>query len=567
MPQQNAPAAISHSCHSFVFKTDRPWPNRRLCVGAIVGHSTPKSTRLWLRTGSLGSFTLLCYPWVSDLDSQEFRSILREVPCKLSDIRKHLGNVNDGLRRQCDFEVKDYSNDTTCVVDLDGLQPNKYYGYLLWAQEQQRVLLGHNRLRFFRTPRSHPKAFQFAVISCHRPYETIEPLRGPPGRRRPFRRDKRTKIVNMGMWESLGDTLRRYSDRVDFVIAAGDQCYVDADTLNIWSYLKKALQNMEEPPTRETMLSWYRDIYRGYWGFEAVQSVFDRFPTYMIWDDHEIVDGWGSHMSKGELLGDPSDFAELDTDKWSLATVVNRMVKAAKDSYNEYQHAHNPSTASGQWDYHFRHSSCSFFVLDGRGNRDIEQQDYRILGSEQFQRFKMHVKELKKEKEEKTKLLFVVSAVPLLHLRASVLKQDEIAFGMADDLRDAWEHENHAPEYNELLGILFDAAQGGIGVCVVSGEVHMSAAFEIRDGNGHRIYQLTASAITASDNAIMKWLVEKLGMAEEGRVGNEYSFKRLALYRGNSYAVVDVDFSNNQYSYKIYGRDGVEAVVPLTFPK
>ena len=26
-----------------------------------------------------------------------------------------------------------------------------------------------------------------------------------------------------------------------------------------------------------------------------MQEVFESFPTYMIWDDHEIGDGWGSH--------------------------------------------------------------------------------------------------------------------------------------------------------------------------------------------------------------------------------------------------------------------------------
>ena len=53
-------------------------------------------------------------------------------------------------------------------------------------------------------------------------------------------------------------------------------------------------------PDEEEMLSWYRDIYRGYWGFESVQRVFESFPTYMIWDDHEIVNGWGSYYFDSE---------------------------------------------------------------------------------------------------------------------------------------------------------------------------------------------------------------------------------------------------------------------------
>ena len=457
--------------------------------------------------------------------------------------------------QQHTFSVTDYSKDTTHVIDLRNLEPKTCYGYLLWEHSQERVLLGHNRLRRFRTPREETEAFQFAVFSCHRPYDTIEPLRGPPGRRQRLRRGKRTTVINIGMWESLGDTLRRYADRVDFLIAAGDQCYVDADTLNIWSFLKDVLLDDDEQPTKEAMLSWYRDIYRGYWGFQAVQNVFDRFPTYMIWDDHEIVDGWGSQKSMDELLGDADDFPSIDKSK-----IAQRMFEAATKGYEEYQHSHNPPTANGQYDYAFEHSSCSFYILDGRGSRDIQRKTYSILGAAQFSRFRDHVEGLE---NNQTKILFVISAVPLLHLRASLLKYDEVAFGMGDDLRDAWEHESHADEYNELLGVLFSAAEKGIGVCVVSGETHMSAVFEIEDGDGNRIYQLTSSAITASDNPVKKWVVEKFGMAEEGKVGEKYCFRRLALCRANSYAIVDVDIPNNRHEFRIHRRDGMEMVVPL----
>ena len=52
-------AESTHSADSFVFKSDRPWPNARLKVAAIVGHATPDSARVWLRTGRPGEFSLL----------------------------------------------------------------------------------------------------------------------------------------------------------------------------------------------------------------------------------------------------------------------------------------------------------------------------------------------------------------------------------------------------------------------------------------------------------------------------------------------------------------------------
>ena len=58
-------AESEHSTDSFVFKTDRPWPNARLKVAAIVGHATESTARVWLRTGRPGEFALLVFPWTA----------------------------------------------------------------------------------------------------------------------------------------------------------------------------------------------------------------------------------------------------------------------------------------------------------------------------------------------------------------------------------------------------------------------------------------------------------------------------------------------------------------------
>ncbi|MFQ5685113.1 MAG: alkaline phosphatase D family protein [Candidatus Scalindua sp.] len=115
-----------------------------------------------------------------------------------------------------------------------------------------------------------------------------------------------TGLKNEEMWSCFLDELKRHYKRdFRFIICGGDQVYSDGvKTLSIWKYLNKKLLKDQNTgklrPVKEDMLSWYRDIYRGYWGFSALRNVFSSFPAYMIWDDHELGDGWGSYYKNSK---------------------------------------------------------------------------------------------------------------------------------------------------------------------------------------------------------------------------------------------------------------------------
>ena len=535
----------SFSSDSFVFKTDRPWPNARLKTAAIVGHTTSASARLWFRVGQPGKFSLLLYPYESlsgpNNTEKSLKSKLGKVPLTLEDMKNLLQAV-----RQENFEIENYENDTIQVVDLDDLSANTRYGYALYDFERKAVILGHNRLRSFRTPppETEMKPFQFALFSCHMPYK----LNGL------FK--KRTEVANLEIWEFLNKTLERHKDEVDLVMAGGDQCYSDGvKTLDIWKNLNRLMRDEGEIlPDLESMRSWFRDIYRGYWGFESVQRVFENFPTYMIWDDHEIGDGWGSHYLNSDddtVCGLLPGLDEKGLGADQGRALMQRMFQAAKQTYAEYQHSHNPPTDAGVYDYSFRRGGCDFYVLDGRGQRDIERNEFRILGREQFSRFAGWADALD---PEKTRFMFVVSAVPVLHTRASIAQRDELAefAHLGDDLRDSWEHSLHDDERKAFMEVLFKAAKKGIKVAILSGDVHISAVYSIENDDGCAIYQLTSSAITYGLSLPIS-LVLRLGAADDGETEEGYRFKRLALYAENSYALISVNPKNGEAWFKLYG--------------
>lgn len=546
----------THGPDSLVFKMDRPWPNARMRVGAIVGHTTPQSVRMWFRTGSPGRFTLVLYDCAAAMDSKELRAELRTrlgtVPMSADDAGEAVG----ALRRVA-FTIEDYSSDTTHVVDLSELDPDTRYGYVLYSGgDGGKVILGHNRLRSFRTPPAEDAmaGFQIALFSCHMPFRVSGLFR------------KRTHTDQMDVWDFMDETLGRHRDSVDVVIAGGDQAYSDGvDTLNIWKLLNRAmrLEDDELLPAEDDMVTWFRDIYRGYWGFDEVRKVFDSYPTYMIWDDHEIADGWGSHYldddgphdSLNEILPD-LEAKQLTRDHGRR--LVQRMFRAACRVYGEYQHGHNPPTDEGVWDYSFRRGGAAFYVLDGRGHRDIGRDTHRILGQEQFERFAAWADVLD---PADTPFLFVVSAVPVIHAKAGLVDADLNALlrrkGLGDDLRDAWEHSLHDGERAALMDVLFRASGRGIRTCILSGDVHVSAAFSIDDEEGHRVWQLTSSAVTQNVPPLLGWVLTK-GAADEGTTEEGHRFRRLALYTGSSYALVELDPQTGGAWFKLYGKQVIE---------
>ena len=536
---------------AFTFKTERPWPNRRLKIAAIVGHTTPTACRLWFRAGKPGAYRVLYFEREKQAASEWFAQ------------HKGRTDLHENLIEEAGaagVAVKDagqvgWDSDTTFVVALDALQEAAVYQYALYSVDEARIVLGQDKDYSFRTPSSEKDDFSFGLYSCHMPFKVNK-------------RFKHTEVLNMDVWEYLYATLVRHRDtrkNLDFVIAGGDQVYTDGvSTLNIWQHLNRVMRKEKGRllPDVETMVSWYRDIYRGYWGFDVVRRVFSAFPTYMIWDDHELGDGCGSYFRAAddkdelhEILGKFEAKGLTRKEGWKL---VDRMKEAATQVYQEYEHSHNPVTGKGQYDYSFTHKKCAeFYVLDGRGDRDINRASHKILGREQMDRFRQHVAGLH---AEQTRFLFVVSAVPVQHMSSSLVNMaggilmDKL--NLDDDLRDAWEWEGHKQERKELMEILFGAAKKGIRVCILSGDVHVSAVFSLSDSENNKIYQLTSSAITYNLSKAQAFILSS-GVPDEGETEEGYHFERLALRTEPSYALINVKPQEDMAIFQLYGEQSV----------
>ena len=547
--------------YSFKRKNERPWPNSRLGMAVIIGHTTGTSARIWVRTDDENkehAYRFLYFDRKQRKSEKDLGEIFEELRWKEKINKDDLNPFNS-------VEISPKENsDTTCVIDLKSLKPDTKYSYAIWSVNDCALVLGHDKRRRFSTP-SEDGGFAFGLFSCHNPFgrkgEKVATEFGP----------RRVPVVhNMGLWNTarLAFDKDRDGKRVDFLIGGGDQAYCDgSDALDIWKYLEKVLKDRKPSdgfPDQEDMLSWYREMYRGYWGFASVQAVFGRYPTYMIWDDHEIRDGWGSYKIRSE----GEEIEKILFDGWKkylslkeAKKVIWGMFEAAKQAYGEYQNCHNPDPeVEGGFDYSFVHKGSLFYVLDGRGHRDFDRASNKILGKEQLTRFGQKVKGLDKDE---TPFLFVVSAVPFLHTSSFVfgdmLERIIDAKDLTDDLRDAWEHKAHDSERKEMLDILFGAAERGIKACILSGDVHMSAVFRMQRKEAV-IYQLTSSAITYNTSKVIKIMLKGCAASDGRNKSDEYKFNRDLLMSDPSFAIVLVDDKSKDVSVKFYQDRMVDGV-------
>ena len=471
---------------SFYNKTRRPWVGARLTNASIVGHTTETTTRLWVRaweedkhgqpTDGKGPY------WLAVATSPIPKTGKPEVRTVDGTLTLHVG----GKKVENPVVIVPisltFSSDLTGVVDLDDLEPGTRYYYALFAgfERSQRWEVGHEDDLSFTTVPASPERVSFGLFSCHQPF-------------------KGGNIVRTEMWDAFYEALE--ASGATHTIGSGDQVYVDGvKHADIWQWLRKVKDEPDLDPAVD-MVSWDRDIYRGFWGHPSLQRVFARFPTYMIWDDHEIMDGWGS-FTRAEL-GKKLDKHPSKAQRKRYLRLIRQMFEAATKTYSEYQHSHNPSTPPGQWDYAFTTGPIATYVLDMRGHRKFAPKakgGKQILGGPQMQRF---VDWLASDPARNARVVFVVASVPVVHHRSWIVNRFDEG-GLKDDFRDQWEHDSNWKERRALLGAVGRFSQEtGRRVVFLSGDVHMSAAFRLfdRDNPEARVYQLTSSGITYSGKA------------------------------------------------------------------
>lgn len=288
--------------------------------------------------------------------------------------------------------------------------------------------------------------------------------------------------------------------RFHLLLMGGDQIYADS----IWDEIPefKAWKDLsfEDRITFQVSTdlemkidNFYLSLYLERWSQPELKEIFSSTPTMMMWDDHDIFDGWGSHpkrLQESPLFRSAYYFAK------KYFGLFQQQVKPGVLAEN--------SISSHDFSFFAKFNGLAILGLDQRSNRSIDQ----VIHRRTYDMIKTHLAAIPVRDASH---LFVMSSIPIAHPDMSWLdgfasallpEQHEDKFELMDDLRDHWNSSEHRGERLRLVHNLFRySAEKKMRVTILSGDVHVAALGVIKNSrvasgtNADRINQITSSGI------------------------------------------------------------------------
>jgi len=454
-----------------------------LKLGPIVGEVTHSSAKIWFRADVEGTYT--CHVFTDSTSPTQ-------VP----------GSPWQAVISQ--------TTGHTATVEVALPNADQLYYYDIRGPGGS-TILPEGRLAFKNAPApGTPTSLTFAFVSCHKPFAYAEAQR-------------------FVMWDQMSAVFP--AQNVRLLLMIGDQIYGDD--------CYKKVSRGEQPAVEA-----YREVYQQYWGHKSVMRILGRYPTYMIWDDHEVRDGWGSQ--------------DGDSDTHSI-------FKAARQVYWEFQHDHNPTTFGPEAQhYAFGFGQVGFLVLDLRGHRDLSRNmDERpLLGTKQWG----DITEWLTTRAQNYRVLFIVCSVPIVH----------VPLGAADlfFLRDHWSSMKIRPEQEALVRLLFTVMNESDNlrqIVVLGGEVHEGTTAVIQSHlPGHnkrpRIYQFTSSPI--ANEPILdayRLFIRSAGNTVKIDDNDEIVGEVLKEFPERNFGLVHVNYDSGADNYRVAFELYQEGKSPYTF--
>jgi PhoD related phosphatase len=299
------------------------------------------------------------------------------------------------------------------------------------------------------------------------------------------------------MWQKLNSLHQQPNQAFELILMGGDQIYADAllsvkESFRLWT--EKSQKEQIKATFTQTMddqaKQFYLDWYIKSWSDPLFNNILSTVPYIMMWDDHDIIDGWGSYPP--EVQNSP---------------VHQGLYKHAEFYFCLFQQHRLPQQALNQTlklpnknkSEFYTFGEAALLALDLRSERHHKQ----IISQETWKILFTYVEA--QLKAAPVKHLLIMSSLPVAHPDFNLLENllGIIPFRQEteDDLRDHWSSREHQDERKYLVHqLLMWAAHYHCRITILSGDVHIAAngLIQSKRNNNASINACSINQITSS---------------------------------------------------------------------
>ncbi|WDE06784.1 alkaline phosphatase family protein [Thalassomonas viridans] len=376
-------------------------------------------------------------------------------------------------------------------------------------------------------------------------------------------RDKDKEKQDYALWHKMH--LEQEHQPYHLLIMGGDQIYADelpmspsAPHLNLWfkSSERQKLQAADSPEIHRELDQLFERQYFNTWGQADIAAMLASVPSIMMWDDHDIIDGWGSYPKKKQRC-----------------PVFQAIFHWANIYFRLFQLRGMQAPLLDGKDHA---SYCVLFrrqlivAMDNRSERRIK----RIMSKQHWQLIHEKVDQLGPDADN----ILLLSAVPVVY---PDFERVEKFIGFIpyirqwqDDIRDHWRANGHIRERAQMIRwLLSEPMQDFRQRFILSGDVHVGGFGQLCHNKKNQKlpgktpltwYQLISSGIVNYPPKRWAWPVLRLFMdsGREHKKGEKGWFCHLfrlgnkeKLLRKRNYLHIRIQENHSQLSWKTEALD------------
>lgn len=306
------------------------------------------------------------------------------------------------------------------------------------------------------------------------------------------------------LWQQMAEQHQKSGQPFAALLLGGDQLYADS----IWTEIKQLQQWNElgfadkikrqaSVELKKRINRFYSELYLARWNQPQVATMLASVPSLMMWDDHDIFDGWGSYP---EPLTQCAVYQAIFTEAkhhFELLQIRGRQNRCllAKP---------NAAGALNHYSMHLQFQSYHILALDNRSERSLTQ----VMSDENWADVASALGQCHSGD------LLLMTAVPVVYRDFScaenVVDSTPWEEEVTDDLKDHWRAKEHQGERQKLIMRLLDNARlRNAKTVLLSGDVHVGCLGVIRDkrdGKLLNMHQVVSSGIVHPAPTYIQWL-------------------------------------------------------------